>query len=80
MMHDVSREFGGDVKRAAQAVKAKTVIVIGLRDHMVNPQPALEFARLLQAPKLESDGDCGHLVLECDGPKINDAVARFLAE
>jgi len=47
---------------------------------MVNPQPALEFARLLQAPKLESDGDCGHLVLECDGPKINDAVARFLAE
>ncbi len=78
MAHDVSRPFGGDMARAAAAVKARVLIVIGLQDHMVNPTPALDFARLLHAPALELDSDCGHVVTSCEEAKIGVAIADFL--
>jgi homoserine O-acetyltransferase len=80
LSHDVSKPFGGDMKKAAAAVKARVLIIVGLQDHMVNPLPALGFARLLNARTLELDTDCGHLVLECAGKKIDTAVAEFLTE
>lgn len=78
MGHDVSRAFGGDMKKAAAAVKARVLVIVGLRDHMVNPLPALAFARLLQAPSLELESDCGHLSPGCEAKKVNAAVASFL--
>jgi homoserine O-acetyltransferase/O-succinyltransferase len=80
MGHDVSRPWAGDMAKAAAAVKARVLIVVGLQDHMVNPQPALAFARLLQASTLELDSDCGHVVTSCEGRKIGVAVAKFLVE
>jgi hypothetical protein len=44
----------------------------------VNPGPALEFARLIHARTLEADTECGHLIFDCDGPKVTAAVAEFL--
>jgi len=41
------------------------LVIVGLQDHMVNPQPALAFARLLQAQTLELESDCGHLITNC---------------
>jgi homoserine O-acetyltransferase len=78
--HDVSKSFAGDMQRAVAAVKARVLVIVGLQDHMVNPQPALAFARLLQAQTLELDSDCGHLITNCENQKIAAAVARFLAE
>jgi homoserine O-acetyltransferase len=47
---------------------------------MVNPQPALGFARLLHAKTLELDSDCGHLAPGCESGKVGAAVAQFLVE
>jgi homoserine O-acetyltransferase len=80
MGHDVSRPFGGDMGKAAAAVKASVLVIVGLQDHMVNPQPALAFARLLQAHTLELDSDCGHLAPDCQAAKVDAAVERHLAE
>jgi len=80
MGNDVSRPFGGDMSKAAAAVKARVLIIVGLQDHMVNPQPALAFARLLQAHTLELDSDCGHVAPDCQAAKVDAAVERHLAE
>jgi homoserine acetyltransferase len=80
MAHDVSREFSGDMRRAAARVKGRVLIIVGLQDHMVNPRPALDFARLIQAHTLELDSDCGHLAPGCESAKVNPAVGRFLEE
>jgi homoserine O-acetyltransferase len=80
MGHDVSRQFGGDMAKAAAAVKARVLVIVALQDHMVNPLPALAFARLLQAPTLELDSDCGHLANGCQAAKVDAAVERFLAK
>jgi len=72
--------FGGDMAKAAASVKARVLVIVALQDHMVNPLPALAFARLLQAPTLELDSDCGHLANGCQAPKVDAAVERFLAK
>ncbi|HKW96701.1 MAG TPA: alpha/beta fold hydrolase [Bryobacteraceae bacterium] len=79
MGHDVSLPFDEDMQKAAAAVKARVLVIAGLQDHMVNPQPALAFARLIHAPTLEIDSDCGHLISDCEAPKVNAAAAKFLA-
>jgi homoserine O-acetyltransferase len=80
MALDVSRDFGGSLERAAKAVKAKVFVVVSKFDHVVTPGPATEFARLLGAPLLELESDCGHLATSCESAKLNQAVAEFLSK
>lgn len=79
MAHDVSRKFGS-MAQAAWAVKAKTLVVVARQDMMVNPDPAIDFARLLKAEILEVNNTCGHVFAVCDGAVVNAAVARFLSQ
>src|SRR5689334_6871204 len=58
MALDISREFGGSMERAAQAVEAKVFVIVSKFDHVVTPGPATEFAKLLGAPLLELESDC----------------------
>ena len=78
--HDVSRRFGGDMRKAAASVRARVLVVASLQDHMVTPGPALDFAKLLRARTLELNSDCGHLAPGCEQARVAEAVARFLAE
>jgi homoserine O-acetyltransferase len=60
------------------SVRAQVLVVPSLQDHMVNPLPAINFAKLIFAPTLELTSNCGHLAIRCEEKKLNDAVARFL--
>lgn len=78
MKLDVSQEFEGSLKRAAEAVRAKVFVIVAKFDHVVTPGPATEFASLLGARILEFDSDCGHLATACEYQRLNAAVAEFL--
>jgi homoserine O-acetyltransferase len=78
--HDVSAPFGGSMEKAAAVVRAKVLVVVATQDHMVNPLPALEFAKLLFAPSLELTSDCGHLSPTCESARLYPIVARFLEQ
>lgn len=69
---------GGRLEEAAKRVKAKVLIVPSLQDHMVNPEPALNFAKLIGAKTLLLKGDCGHLATGCESSTLNPAVRAFL--
>jgi homoserine O-acetyltransferase len=77
---DVFKAFDGRMEKAAQAVRARVLVVVSLRDHMVNPHSAIEFARLLKARTVELESGCGHLATGCEQAQIIAEVARFLAE
>ncbi len=79
MAHDISKKFGSMAK-AAKTVKAKSLVVVARQDMMVNPDPAVEFARLLKAQMLEVNNACGHVYASCEGDKVNAAVAKFLTQ
>jgi len=79
--HDVSRGFDGSMERAAKSVKARMLVIVATQDHMVNPAPAVEFARLLKdAPVVELTGPCGHIATGCEAAKMAGAVKRHLQQ
>ena len=77
MIHlDVAR--GGSMEDAAKRVHARVFIVPSEQDHIVNPGPALDFAKLLGAKTQLLTSDCGHLAYECEAEKLNPVVQAFL--
>ena len=70
--------YGGDIYAAAHTVQAKMLIVNAAEDHMVNPIPPLNFAKLLHAQTLVLTSDCGHMAPGCEMDKVVPAVAQFL--
>ncbi len=78
MAQDVSKPFAGSMEKAAAAVRAQVLVIPATQDHMVNPTPALNFARLLHAQTLELTSNCGHLSPGCEGKKMDSAIQEFL--
>ena len=79
MALDVSAPFGGNMARAAAVVRARMLIIPSAQDHMVNPTPALKFARLVHAQTYVMQGDCGHIASGCNLAKFKATVRAFLA-
>jgi homoserine O-acetyltransferase len=76
--HDVARKYGGDLRAAASHVRAKSLIVVGDRDMMVNAEPAKIFASAATgATLLAFDDKCGHGLQGCE-PQLPAKVREFL--
>ena len=77
---DVSKPFGGSMEEAAATVHAHVLVVPSVQDHMVNPIPALNFAKLIHARVFKLTSDCGHLSDGCQMKQLAPAVNAFLAQ
>jgi homoserine O-acetyltransferase len=80
MADNVSKPFGGSMKKAASVVRARVLVVPSLQDHMVNPEPALDFAKLIHAHVFKLTSDCGHLAVGCESNKLDQVVSAFLGK
>jgi homoserine O-acetyltransferase len=80
MSLDVSKPFGGSMEKAAATVRAQVLVIPAAQDHMVNPGPALEFARLIHAQTFALTSDCGHLSPGCEEEKKMDAAIQEFLE
>jgi len=76
MSLNVAAPYGDSLEKAAAAVKAKVLVIVGKEDHTVTPGPAIEFAHLLHADLVVLDDHCGHQY--CDNAQVGKAVAGFL--
>lgn len=74
--HDIFQ--GKKPEEIATKVKAKVMIVVATQDHMVNPQAAIRFGKLLKAPIVELTGNCGHMATSCEGDKMRAHIKGFL--
>jgi len=75
---DVAVPFGGSLERAAAGVRSQALVIVNKQDHLVNPLPASQFAKILHAPLIELDSDCGHRAHSCEMARISQEVAAFL--
>jgi homoserine O-acetyltransferase len=64
---------------SAENVRAKMLIIVSAQDHMVNPNPAIEFARATKSELITLTSDCGHLATACESERLTHEVARFLS-
>lgn len=79
MALDIPAELGvATLEQAAPKVHAKLLVIVSPQDHMVTPEPAMEFAAAAAAPLVKLDSPCGHLSPGCIS--VGPTVARFLAE
>lgn len=69
---------GGSIFTVARSVKARMLIINAEQDHMVNPIPALAFAKLIHASTLVLMSDCGHMAPGCEIDKVSPAIESFL--
>ncbi|HEX4321414.1 MAG TPA: alpha/beta hydrolase [Acidobacteriaceae bacterium] len=63
---------------AAKAARAHFLVIVNAKDHLVNPQPALDWAAATGAPTYVSHGDCAHLIMTCDAAAVSSRVRAFL--
>ena len=63
----------------ARTASAKFLIIVSAEDHLVNPQPALDWAAAISAPTYVSHGDCAHLIMSCDAAAVSSRVRAFLS-
>jgi len=64
---------------AARAAHPHFLVIVSANDHLVNPQPALDWAAATNAPTYISQAACAHLILSCDAAAVSSRVRRFLA-
>ena len=76
---DIPAELGlPSLEQAAAKVHAKLLVIVSPQDHLVNPEPAMNFAAAASAALLKLNTPCGHLALSCIS--VGPTVAHFLAD
>jgi homoserine O-acetyltransferase/O-succinyltransferase len=63
----------------ARAARPKFLVIVSAQDHLVNPQPALDWASAAGSKVYISQGNCAHLIMNCDAQAVSSRVRRFLA-
>ncbi len=67
------------LSEAAHAATAHFLVIVNANDHLVNPQPALDWAAAIGAPAYISHGSCAHIIMSCDAAAVSSRVRSFLA-
>jgi homoserine O-acetyltransferase len=62
----------------ARSAHARFLVIVSGKDHLVNPQPALEWAAAIGAPTYVSQAECSHLIMTCDAEGVSSRVRPFL--
>jgi homoserine O-acetyltransferase len=76
--HDISKPYHGSMKEAAAHIKARMLIIPSKQDHMVNPNPAIEFSKLLPAKLVMIDSDLGHTASYFSAPMVKSSIVAML--
>ncbi|MGA8182790.1 MAG: alpha/beta fold hydrolase [Terriglobia bacterium] len=80
LAQDVSKPLGGSMEKAASVVRARVLVVPSMQDHIVTPQPALDFAKLIHARVFKLTSNCGHGAPGCESKRLDPVVNAFLAQ
>jgi len=78
--HDITRNYNLSYEETAKHIKAKLFIIVSLSDLLLNPHPALEFAKAANAKTLLLKNDCGHLAVGCELDLCRTEIQKFLNE
>jgi len=78
--HDIARDFGGSLKAAAEHVNARMLIVVSMQDHLMNPLPAMAFAKMIQARMIILNNDLGHEAPNFEDEQLQKGIRAMLAD
>ena len=76
--HNVARDYDDELYQAAERVTSELLIIVGADDRVVTPQPAMDFAALIDSQLVVLDEDCGHGDPSCALKEFSTLVRGFL--
>ena len=76
--HNIFRKYNNSQKKTAKVIKADILIIVNKQDHLVNPEPAVDFAPLVDAELLVLDNNRGHLGITYELDKVVETISQFL--
>jgi homoserine O-acetyltransferase len=53
-------------------------VIVSAEDRMVTPQPAIAWAKAIDAETYISPRTCAHLIMNCDSKAVSERVEAFL--
>lgn len=74
-LHDIS--VNNSMKEAAEKIKADLFIITSERDLLINPLPAMEFAKEFHFKTYTFKNECGHLAPGCEWEKFSRLLNDF---
>ena len=77
MSHDITKSFNGSIEEATKKVRTELFVIVSSSDLIVNPKPALEFAKLIDAESYVFENNCGHLAPGCEMATFMEIVHDF---
>lgn len=77
---DISKDFEGDLNKAANQIRSKLFMIISKRDMMVNPTYSYQLADMTGCRTLILDNNCGHLAVTCEIDKVRKSIDDFLKD
>lgn len=78
--YDITRDFDNSLREAAAHVKARMLIIVSRQDHMVNPIPAMAFAKMLPAKLVMLNNDLGHEAADFVNEEMQKNIRMMLAD
>lgn len=75
MNHDILKNFSGSREKAAEAVRAKCLVITSEQDQLISMKEVKSFARLIGAETVELNGACGHFAFFCDHENLRKIVS-----
>ncbi|MEA3500148.1 MAG: alpha/beta fold hydrolase, partial [Candidatus Marinimicrobia bacterium] len=76
--HNIFREYENSQEKTAEIITANILIIVNKQDHLVNPQPAIDFAPFVDAELLVLDNNRGHLGITYELEKVVETISHFL--
>jgi len=78
MSHNIFRDYNNSQKKTAKVIKSDILLIVNKQDHLVNPQPAIDFAPYVDAELLILDNNRGHLGITYELEKVVGTISKFL--
>ena len=78
--HDIARDYDGSLKKAAERVNARMLIIVSRQDHLVNPVPAMAFAKFVSAKLVVLNTDLGHQAPNFEDEQLERSIRMMMAD
>ena len=79
LQHNIFKYFDNSMQKTADIVKSEVYMIVAEKDHILNAQPAIEFAKVLDCDILIFHGSCGHLSIGCEMDISRKIINEFFS-
>ncbi len=76
--HDITRKFNKNKEATGKHIKAEILSIVASQDHILNPEPAMEFAKFTKGRLYVLDNDGGHQAVGNEMETVGKVIDEFL--